>query len=200
MGVCWVTAEFAVGFGGAETPQISAVTQQISHGNHDIFKVTGWLATANLAGNIGTPDFDVFPGRLCGQQISERLLGNSWIMNLGNYKGGIMVDPNKARLKSCKETVVVSTARKYVSKAKSFQDFCMKRKRWVRFNTPSFYMILEMRATLTIGSILAIASWVVWSITTTIKGSIRNLKKCTARFVIAIDSKSQFFHFLKNFS
>ena len=72
--------------------------------------------------------------------------------------------------------------------------------RWVRFNTPSFYMILEMRATLTIGSILAIASWVVWSITTTIKGSIRNLKKCTARFVIAIDSKSQFFHFLKNFS
>ena len=78
---------------------------------------------------MGTPDFDVFPGRLCGQQISERLLGNSWIMNLGNYKGGIMVDPNKARLKSCKETVVVSTARKYVSKAKSFQDFCMKRKR-----------------------------------------------------------------------
>ena len=87
MGVCWVTAEFAVGFGGAETPQISAVTQQISHGNHDIFKVTGWLATANLAGNIGTPDFDVLPGRLCGQQISERLLGNSWIMNLWNYKG-----------------------------------------------------------------------------------------------------------------
>ena len=41
--------------------------------------------TANLAGNIGTPDFDVFPGRLCGQQISERLLGNSWIMNLGDY-------------------------------------------------------------------------------------------------------------------
>ena len=110
MGVCWVTAEFAVGFGGAETPQISAVTQQISHGNHDIFKVTGWLATANLAGNTGTPDFDVFPGRLCGQQISERLLGNSWIMNL-------------------------------------------------------------------------------W-----------NLKNCIARFVIAIDSKSQFFHFLKNFS
>ena len=85
MGVCWVTAEFAVGFGGAETPQISAVTLQISHGNHDIFKVTGWLVTANLAGNIGTPDFDVFPGRLCGQQISERLLGNSWIMNLGDY-------------------------------------------------------------------------------------------------------------------
>ena len=85
--------------------------------------------TANLAGNIGTPDFDVFPGRLCGQQISERLLGNSWIMDLGNYKGGIMVDPNKARLKSCKDTVVLSTARKYVSKAKNFQDFCMKRKR-----------------------------------------------------------------------
>ena len=129
MRVCWVAAEFAVGFGGAETPQISAVTHQISHGNHDIFEVPGWLTTANLAGNIGTPDFDVFPGRLCGQQISERLLGNSWIMNLGNYKGGIMVDPNKARLKSCKDTVVLSTARKYVSKAKNFQDFCMKRKR-----------------------------------------------------------------------
>ena len=40
-----------------------------------------------------------------------------------------MVDPNKARLKSCKDTFVESTARKYVSKAKSFQDFCMKRKR-----------------------------------------------------------------------
>ena len=42
-------------------------------------------------------------------------------MNLGNYKGGIMVDPNKVSLKSCKDTVVKSTARKYVSKAKSFQ-------------------------------------------------------------------------------
>ena len=34
------------------------------------------FATANLGGNTGTPDFDVFPGRLCGRQISERFQGN----------------------------------------------------------------------------------------------------------------------------
>ena len=37
-----------------------------------------------------------------------------------------MVDPNKARLKSCKDAVVVSTARKYVAKAKDFRNFCLK--------------------------------------------------------------------------
>ena len=43
-----------------------------------------------------------------------------------------MVDPNKARLKSCKDTVVVSTARKYVAKAKNFRNFCLKRSRLPR--------------------------------------------------------------------
>ena len=36
-----------------------------------------------------------------------------------------MVDPNKKRLESCKDTVVVSTARKYVGKAKNFRSYCM---------------------------------------------------------------------------
>ena len=43
-----------------------------------------------------------------------------------------MVDPNKARLKSCKDTFVVSTARKYVAKAKNFRNFCLKRSRLPR--------------------------------------------------------------------
>ena len=65
--------------------QISAETHQISHGNNDIFWVSGWLATSNLAGNTVTPVFDVFPGRLSCNKISDRLFGKSWIMNIWNY-------------------------------------------------------------------------------------------------------------------
>ena len=42
-------------------PQISAVTHQISHSNHETFKFTRDFETSNLAGNTGTPDFDVLP-------------------------------------------------------------------------------------------------------------------------------------------
>ena len=39
----------------------SEVIHQISHGNHETFKVTRDFETSNLAGNTGTPDFDVLP-------------------------------------------------------------------------------------------------------------------------------------------
>ena len=42
------------------------------------------------------------------------------------------MDANKKRLESCKDTVVVSTARKYVGKAKNFRSYCMARDRLPR--------------------------------------------------------------------
>ena len=43
----------------------------------------------------------------------------------------IMVDPNQIRLNSVKDSVV-STARKYVSKARNFREFCLERSRQTR--------------------------------------------------------------------
>ena len=76
-------------------------------------------------GNTGTQNFDVFPSRLCAHQISERLQSR-W---LNIIKPDIMIDPNKIRLDSVKDSVVGSTARKYVSKARNVREICMKRNR-----------------------------------------------------------------------
>ena len=190
-------------------PQISAVTHQISLVTIKFLRFPGWLAIAKLVGNTGTQNFDVFPSRLCAHQISERLQGR-W---LNIIKSDIMVDPNKIRLDSVKDSVVVSTARKYVSKVRNFREFWMNfdnlwkliriyaswliavRSPWAHWYMLSFCTTSVIIAILKIGNILAAALWTIWKAMTILKSFTRNLKKCTPRFVILIDVKHFFFHF-----
>ena len=92
-----------------------------------------------------------------------------------------MIDPNKIRLDSVKDSVVVSTARKYVSKARNFREFCMKRNRLLRgaktqmtgMNFDNLWRLIQIYAS---SSTAVRSPWALWNM----------LSFCTTSVIVAI--------------